>query len=176
MIAERFGIATTLFGIFTGEWLRLRAGWGPKLAGLMGGGAVAFSLGLLWSVSFPINKNLWTSSYSLLMSGLAAMCLALCLWIVDRKGWRGWSKPFQWLGMNAIALFVLSGLLAKSMGLVRWQDAAGRTLSLQGYVYRNWFEPLASPKNASLLFALAHLAVMFAILWWMHRKRIYLRA
>ena len=48
--------------------------------------------------SFPINKNLWTSSYALAMAGLAAVVLALCLWIVDVRGWKDWSKPFEWLG------------------------------------------------------------------------------
>jgi predicted acyltransferase len=78
--------------------------------------------------------------------------------------------------MNAIALFVLSGLLAKTLGLIRWTDAAGKTISLHGYLYGQWFAPLAAPKNASLLFALAHLAVMFGILSWMYRRRIFLKA
>ncbi|HTD52241.1 MAG TPA: DUF5009 domain-containing protein, partial [Thermoanaerobaculia bacterium] len=98
--------ATTLFGIAAGEILRRKADWSRKLTTLMAGGAILLSLGLLWSVWFPINKNLWTSSYSLFMAGLAAICLALCIWIVDVKGWRGWARPFVWLGSNAIALFV----------------------------------------------------------------------
>jgi len=175
LLSSLSAIATTLFGIFAGEWLRLRAAWGPKLAGLMGGGAIGFSLGLLWSVSFPINKNLWTSSYSLLMSGLAAMCLALCLWIVDVKGWKAWARPFLWLGMNAIALFVASTLGTLLLLWIKLEGADGKKRSLYGTIYRTVFGHFADQRVGSLLFALAYLAVWIAIGGILYRKRIFIK-
>ena len=67
-------------------------------------------------------------------------------------------------------------LLAKLLGLIKWTGAAGKAVSLQGQVYGHWYAPFAAPKNASLLFALTHLAIMLAILYWMYRRRIFLKA
>jgi predicted acyltransferase len=171
-------VATTLLGVIAGFWLRAAATPRTKAAVLASAGVAGLALGLLWDLAFPINKNLWTSSYVMFTGGAAALSLAACYWLldVDVHGWRSWSAPFAVLGMNALTLFVLSGLVAKSMMLIRWQQADGTPISLQGYVYSHWFAPLAAPKNASLLFALAHLALMSAVLWWMHRRKIYLRA
>jgi predicted acyltransferase len=170
-------IATTLSGIIAGFWMR-SAEQPPSTKALVlaAAGAAGVALGLAWDLAFPINKNLWTSSYVVFTGGGAALSLAVSYWVLDVKGWRFWAKPFVILGVNAIALFVLSGLLAKLLGLIQWTEAAGRTISLQGYVYRHWYAPLASPKNASLLFALTHLAVMFAVLAWMYRRKVFLKA
>jgi predicted acyltransferase len=175
LLSSLSAIATTLFGIVAGEWLRLPSAWGRKLAGLMAGGAIAFSLGLLWGTSFPINKNLWTSSYSLLMSGLAAVCLALCLWIVDVKGWRAWAKPFVWLGTNAIALFVASTLGTLLILWIKTTGADGKKRSLYAAIYRSVFDHFADPRVGSLLFALAYLAVWTAVFGLLYRKRIFIK-
>jgi predicted acyltransferase len=175
LLSTLSAIATTLFGIAAGEWLRLPSGWGRKLAGLMAGGAIAFSLGLLWGTSFPINKNLWTSSYSLLLSGLAAICLALCLWIVDVKGWKAWAKPFVWLGTNAIALFVLSTLGTLLLLWIKITGDDGKRRSLYGATYRTVFSHFTDPRIGSLLFALAYLAVWTAVFALLYRKRIFIK-
>jgi len=141
----------------------------------MGGGAIGFSLGLLWNISFPINKNLWTSSYSLLMSSLAAMCLALCLWIVDVKGWKAWARPFVWLGMNAIALFVLSTLATLLLLWIKVTGADGKRRSLYGTIYRAVFDHFADQRVGSLLFALAYLAVWILVGGVLYRKRIFIK-
>jgi predicted acyltransferase len=176
LLSTMTATATTLLGVLSGLWLRSGAERRVKALMLVAWGAAAIALGLLWDVLFPINKNLWTSSYVIFSGGAAAVGLGVCYWVVDVRGWRAWSRPFAILGMNALALFAFSGLLAKLLSLVRWAGSEGRAVSLHGYVFGHWFAPLASPRNASLLFAVAHLAVMFVILWWMHRRTIYLRA
>jgi predicted acyltransferase len=175
LLSSLSAIATTLFGIAAGEWLRLPSGWSRKLAGLMAGGAIAFSLGLLWGTSFPINKNLWTSSYSLLMSGLAAICLALCLWIVDVKGWKTWSKPFEWLGTNAIALFVGATLATLLLLWIKLTGHDGKRRSLYGTVFRTVFDHFADPRIGSLLFALSFCAAWMAVGAFLYRKRIFIK-
>jgi predicted acyltransferase len=92
------------------------------------------------------------------------------------RGWRWWTTPFVILGVNAITLFVLSGAIAKTMGLITVTNAAGKAVSVHAYIYSTWYAPLAAPKNASLLFALTHLACLFGVLWIMYRRRIFLRA
>jgi predicted acyltransferase len=158
-------IATTLVGIVVGLWLGSTAAAARKALGLAGAGILGIALGSAWNPWFPINKALWTSSYVLFTAGAACLLLAICYWMIDARRWRGWTKPFVILGSNAIALYVASGLLADILGVT----GAGRA------IYLNIFAPIASPENASLLYALANLVVLFALLAWMYRRRIFLR-
>jgi predicted acyltransferase len=166
-------IATTLTGILAGFVLRSSASGRTKAARIVAGGLAALVAGLLWDRAFPINKNLWTSSYVVFTSGAAALALVACYWSIDVRGWRAWAWPFVVLGRNAIALFVLSGLVAKTLGLVRVGGATGP--ALKTYLYRHGFEVFASPKNASLLFAVANLVFLFGVLLLMHRRGLYLK-
>jgi predicted acyltransferase len=175
LLSSLSAIATTLMGIFAGEWLRSGRDWKTKLTGLMAGGAIAFSLGILWGTSFPINKNLWTSSYSLLMSGLAAVCLALCIGIVDLKGWKAWAAPFQWLGMNAIALFVLSTLGTLLFLWIKLEGPDGKKRSLYGTIYRTVFDHFADARIGSLLFALTWCALLTAVAGVLYRNRLFVK-
>jgi len=159
----------------TGFWLRAPVSGGRRALLMASAGMAAMAIGSLWDLAFPINKNLWTSSYAWFTGGAAAVGLAVCYWTIDVKGWRWWTKPFVVLGVNAIALFVLAGLSAKTLLLVKVAGAGGKTISCYTYIYRTWYEPLAAPKNASLMFALSYLVVLYAILWVMYRRRIFLK-
>jgi predicted acyltransferase len=169
-------IATTLLGGVAGLWLGSRTSAGRKALWLTGAGAVAIAVGLSWSLVFPMNKSLWTSSYVWFTAGAAAVLLALCYALIDVKGWKAWSRPFVILGLNAIALFVLSGLMTKFLSFHKLSGPDGTQVSWLRYIYASWFVPLAEPINASLLFAIANLAVLFVVLWLMDRKGIYLKA
>ena len=137
-------------------------------------GLIGVLLGLVAGTWLPINKNLWTSSYVLFTGGVAAACLAVCYWLCDVRDStlvRRVTEPFVALGRNAILLFVLSGLLAKTLIYLKWPDP---TLSLGGWLYLTFFLPIASPHNASLLYAIANLTLLFALLAVLHRRRLYL--
>ena len=168
-------ISTTLLGVLAG--LCLGTEWTParKAAMLTGGGAGALILGLIWGVVFPINKNLWTSSYAIFTAGSASLLLAACYWVLDVKQWRRGTTPLVILGVNAITLFVVSGLLVKTLALLRVAGPDGREVSISRWVYLHMFVPIADPRNASLLYAIANLVVLFGLLWWMYRRRIFLR-
>lgn len=169
-------IATTLLGILAGLWIGGSAAPARK-AGLMAlAGVAAIAVGYAWNIVFPINKSLWTSSYVMFSAGAAALFLALCYWAIDIRGWRWWTKPFVILGVNALALYAFSSLLVSALSSISVTAGDGGAVSLLGLIYARGFEPLASPKNASLLYALANLAVLFLILLWMYRRRIFLRA
>ena len=88
---------------------------------------------------FPINKSIWTSSFVLLTGGLAAALFGLTYWVVDVAGWKRWAAPFVTYGKNAIAVFVGSGLLAKTLLSIKWPDAL-----------RRGGEPLAAPLRGAL--------------------------
>ena len=133
------------------------------------------AIGLVWGLSFPINKSLWTSSYAFFTAGFASVLLALCYWMIDIRGWKRWSKPLVVLGSNAITLFMASGLLVKTLALIRVDGPDGRDISVSRWAYLHAFAPLASPKNASLLYALANLLILYALLAWMYRRRLFLR-
>jgi predicted acyltransferase len=169
-------IATTFLGILAGLWIGSSAAPARRAALLALAGAGAIIVGLVWDLSFPINKSLWTSSYVMFSAGAAAIFLALCYWAIDVKGWQSWTKPFVILGVNALALYALSALLASTLGSVSVTPGDRNDMSLQSWLFASVFEPLASPKNASLLYALANLAVLFIALLWMYRQRIFLRA
>jgi predicted acyltransferase len=91
------------------------------------------------------------------------------------KGWRGWTKPFVILGSNAITLYVASGLLVETLSHIRVMGPRGTPTSVSHYAYVSYIAPLASPKNASLIYALANLLILFCLLAWMYRKRLFLR-
>jgi predicted acyltransferase len=160
-------IATTLLGILAGRMLRLKTRSWESLA-LSGGAFVA--LGELTSIWMPINKSLWTVPYALLMAGLATLELLLLYWLIDVKGWRKWAKPFLIFGSNAIAVFVLSGLIGRLFGLIKIQRQ-----SLGGFLYTTLFAPLASQMNASLLYALSFVGTLFLAAWFLYRRGWFLR-
>lgn len=168
-------IATTLLGAAAG--LCLSAGVTPerKVRILAIAGMAGIGVGQAWHLVFPINKPLWTSSYVVFTAGAAALLLALLFWVIDVKAWRGWTKPFVILGTNAITLFVGSALLVKTLARITVTSEDGTALAVSRYAYLHYFVPLASAKNASLLYALANLLLLFAILAWMYRRRIFLR-
>ena len=167
-------IGTALLGCLAGLCLGSNTSSSRKSATLAGAAVILIVVGVLWNQVFPINKNLWTSSYVVFTGGAASLALAVSYWLIDARGWRKWAKPFQVLGVNAIALYVLSALLAKLLGYIRFTTAHGRA-SLGGFIYRSWYAPLAASKNASLLFALTHLAVLFVVLLLMYRRRVFLK-
>jgi predicted acyltransferase len=167
-------IATTMIGLIAGWFISETDSPRAIARGLLIWGLAGVLLGLVTGMWLPINKNLWTSSYVLFTGGLAAACLAVCYWLCDAGEShlvRRVTEPFVALGRNAILLFVLSGLLAKTLIYLKWPDPA---LSLGGWIYLTAFLPIASPYNASLLYAIANLGLLFALLAVLHRKRVYL--
>ena len=167
-------VATTLLGALAGEWLQAGS-MRRKIAGLAAGGVAAFAAGLLWGLVFPINKNLWTSSYSLAMSGLGALVLALLLLVVDVAGARAWAAPFVWLGRNPIAAFVASTLATILMLGVKLRGPEGKPRSLYGTIYRTVFDHFEDARVGSLLFALTCLAAWVAIASLFYRRRVFLK-
>lgn len=170
MLSTVPAIATALIGVLTGQWLRTEKTRYEKAAGMFVAGAVILAIGWGWNSFFPINKALWTSSYVLFTGGLALQFLALCYWLIDIKGYRRWSKPFEVFGLNAIALYVGAGLMAELFGVIRIQG-----VPLGAWLYRNAFATWASPVNASLAYAIAFVLVWLGLMWILYRRRIFIK-
>jgi len=169
-------IATCLFGVLTGEWLRSAASPRRKTSWLLLAGVVGIVAGEIFNVWFPINKKLWTSSYVLFTAGLALLCLGISYWLLDVKRWRGaWTKPAIVFGVNAIAAYTFSEILAKILDAANVHLADGRVLSWQEVIYQRCFAPLASPANASLIYSLVYVLVCLVVVWIMYRKKIFLK-
>jgi predicted acyltransferase len=168
-------IASALSGVAAGVVLTGRRSAAQKVAFLIAGGGAAVVMGLVWDRSFPINKSLWTSSYVLFTSGLASIALAGCYWLFDAQGRRAFLRPLIVLGTNALVLFVASGLLVKTLLFFKVMGPGGALISVNRWLYSHWFEPFAAPKNASLLFALANLVVLYVLLEVLYRRRWFLR-
>ncbi|MGH9427486.1 MAG: acyltransferase family protein [Terriglobia bacterium] len=168
-------IATTLFGVLTGHWLRTEKSPEEKTTGMFVAGNVMLLLGAILDMGMPINKNLWTSSYSIFMAGWALICLATFYWIIDVKGYTKWATPFIIYGMNAIAVFVLSGVVGRLLTLIKLMNADGSTIALKPFIVNHFFSPLTSPVNASLLFAISWVLAMFFVVWALWKKKWFLK-
>jgi predicted acyltransferase len=168
-------IASLLIGILAGEWLRSDKLAGRKALGLAAAGLVLLVAGRLLHPYFPINKNLWTSSFVLFTGGFAMLALAACYWIVDVRAWRAWTAPILVFGMNAILAYALAALVSEVSTDFEFLHFHGRETTLHGWIYDKFFVPHLSPVNASLAFAVFFVLVIFVLLWPFYRGKIFLR-
>lgn len=168
-------IASALAGLFAGDWLRSARTQGEKLRGLLVSGGLATVAGLALAPWFPINKNLWTSTYVVFTTGLALLLLAAIYVLVDRKQWHGWARPFAIFGTNAIVAFFGSTLLAKIALLTKWTEPNGETVSLQGWLYHHSFGAWLPDYVASLAWALTYVVIWLGLMTVLYRRRIFIK-
>jgi predicted acyltransferase len=169
-------IATALLGVLAGLWLKSAVQSERKVNVLALAGIAGMAAGQAWHALFPINKQLWTSSYVLLTAGAAAILLAACMYLIDIRGIRAWSGPFIVLGRNAITLFVVSGLIGKLLILIPVHERDGRRTVLQSLIFDYGFAWMGPPQIASLAYALLFLALMYGLCHFLYRRGIFLRA
>jgi len=176
LISNIPAVGTTLLGVLTGHWLlsgREKASIVFRMVLIGGLGVVA---GLVWNLSFPINKHLWTSSFVLFSGGLSLVTLALLYWVVEIKQWRGvWTMPILVFGMNPVAGFVADALVwgpgysftAKGPkgADISWHEVANARLGALGM----------NAANTSLLYSLGAVLFCWVVLWMLWRKRIFLK-
>ena len=168
-------IASTLFGTLTGHWLRSSRTMERKVFGMLVSGLCLIALGRFFGLWLPINKGLWTSSYSIFMAGWALVCFTLFYWVIDLKGYNRWSKGLAIYGMNPIAAYTLSILLDKLLRGIRWKDPDGHYVRLKFYLFDHVFSPVAGPRDASLLYSISFVLVVFVVVYIMYRKRWFLK-
>jgi predicted acyltransferase len=137
---------------------------------LMTAGVFAAIAGYFWGLAFPVNENLWTSSFVLVTSGFAALLFGALYFLVDIKGLTRGTKPGIILGANAIAIYFLADVWA----LLFYEMKVG-DLTLNEHFLRVLTNAGSSPELASLLYALLFTGINFIPAWWLYRKRIFIR-
>ncbi len=168
-------VVSALAGIFVGEWLRSDREARDKLIGLFVQGNLLLAAGLALAGWMPLNKNLWTSTYVLFTTGFALVVLAVAFYFIDLRKNDGWARPFEIFGMNSIVAYVGSGLMARILGLIRWQGAGGEAVTLHDWLYDGLLASWLPPKVASLGWALGFVTVWLGLAWVLYRKKIFIK-
>ena len=173
-------IASTLIGCLAGSWLkRADRGGYEKASGLLVAGVALVVLGAAWSLGFPMNKNLWTSSYVLYAAGWALLGYGACYWLVDLKGSSAWGKPFLVYGVNAIAAYVGAHAMGYTSILIRWHAPDGSLVRLKGWVYnhfyRSWIPGIAGDHVSSAAYGMTYVVLWCAVAWVLYRRRVFIK-
>lgn len=152
-------VASVLFGVMAGRWLLDDNAPMQKLKMLAIAGLSLVAAALVWSLVFPVIKNLWTGSYVLLTAGISMLLLGLFFWIIDVKGYRKWAFPFVVIGMNPITIYIVQGLF--DFGIIA-------NIFIHGFI-----DQTGSLKP--VLFQFSVLAVKWLFLWFLYSRKIFLR-
>jgi len=168
-------IVSVLAGYFTGQWIKdKKQATSQTSMDLVLFGLCCLVIAIIWDVSFPINKKIWTSSYVLFTTGWALMLLAACYELIEVRLIKRWSKPFEIMGLNAIALFVASVFLIKITA--KTQIGTGETaVSIYNWIYQNIFASWAGNFNGSFLFAFVTLLFWYGVAVLMYEKRWFIK-
>ena len=174
-------VATALIGVLTGCWLRTRRPLAEKMRGIAIAGVSGVLLGCLWNISFPINKKLWTSSYVLFAAGLSLLLLSFCVWMFDSeseaegKGVHGkrsiWFTPLLVFGSNAITAYVFAELLAAAIGTIHVSPG----VNVHHWLYQAIHSVVPNAPFASLLYSLGFVAFCWLPVYWLYRRRIFIK-
>jgi predicted acyltransferase len=176
-------IVQVIFGWLAGSYI-LQKGKTPKMVnGLFVAGFALIFTGYCWDMVFPVNKKIWTSSFTVYTSGLALVILAVLICMIEFKGWKGWwSRFFDVFGKNALFIFVLSGVLPRLLSLIRipghpGMDGKPNYLSPFGWFYEHVCKRILAvePRVGSLVYALCFISMMWFFAWLLDKKKIYIR-
>jgi predicted acyltransferase len=168
-------LATTMLGLLTAEHLRSNRTPKEESAALFLFGVLLMAIGALWNLSFPINKNLWTSSFVVFTGGMAIIIFCLCHYIIDFKKQVWWAKPFIIFGLNSITAYVLTEIMNLTLIYANVTLSDGRSLSLKGLIYESSFASWVGPFNGSLFYGLTFLLFWLGIMTIFYKRRIFIK-
>ncbi|KTD11016.1 putative Heparan-alpha-glucosaminide N-acetyltransferase [Legionella gratiana] len=167
-------VATTLSGVIAGSFLLTHTQKQTKCIMMVAVGLLFLLLGWVWNYSFPINKQLWTSSFVLWCSGFSLIVFSLCYFIIDIMRYTKWSFPFKILGMNALFIFIFHVMLLKiqSFFLLPLPDGTQDIIRvvITEYLFGNF-----SPKNAGLFYSLMFLFLNFLVASFLYWRKIFIK-
>lgn len=155
-------VGTALLGILTGAYLKNAAETATKKASkLLMVACVLTATGWLWSLVFPLNKNLWSSSFVLVTGGLSLLLFVLFYWLADIKGYRNWCQPFVWMGVNSILIYMAVH------GLVDFEYSAR-------FLFGGFFKLFPDVWNTALVWC-GVAVIQVTALYYLNKKKIYLK-
>ncbi|KXZ32598.1 hypothetical protein AYB33_13320 [Leptospira santarosai] len=168
-------VVTTLFGVLCGLILFLR----ERRNKILGLGILFSFVGLLWDRSLPMNKSLWTGSYSVYTAGLSFLSIWFFEYLSSLIISKGWNlkilfQPFLVFGKNAVLVFVGSGILARTLNLWTVMNENGKSVGVKVWFFSKLIL-IADPYLASLLYAVLHLLVWWGILSFLDKRKIYIK-
>lgn len=168
-------IAQVMLGYWAG---RILVAYNPtkSVRSLRKRGMILLVIGLALGLVHPINKKIWTSSYVLVTTGLAILLLSVLVWLLDQKNYRGkLTNVFQAFGKNPLFIYVLSGLIPKTMYLIHIPSGDKFLTPLQWFYENVCAKFPGDPKNGSLLYAILFVAFFGMVSIWLDRKKIYIK-
>jgi predicted acyltransferase len=161
LVSDIPAISTGLLGILTGSYIKNTMQSGAKKAGWMAIAGLFFViLSLIWNLDFPINKNLWTSSFVCLVGGLSLLYFSLFYYVIDVLGYKKWAFFFKVIGMNSILIYI-------SGRFINWEYATNG--------FFKWLVQLSPVLIAPVVFAICYMAVKWAFMYFLYRKKVFLR-
>ncbi len=183
LLSDLPAIGTALLGVLTGLWLRSRRAIPAKTIGLGVGAVVCLALGYLWSLEFPLNKNMWTSSFVLVAAGYSLCLMTLAHWAVEQKGWRkGWTWVWIVFGSNAIVAYMISELAAGFLWTIRVKPSGGIVVTSaehlpawQPYMFQHTFAHIPDPGWAAFAYSVTFTALCFLPVWFLYHKKIFVK-
>lgn len=167
-------LVTTLMGAAAGRCLRSSRSPLEKTCQLYLFGAASLLLGVVWSLTFPINQSLWTSSLVLFVGGMALLLLASCYYVVDIKRSIWWTPPLVAMGMNSIAVWVLTKTFARTLELIPIKTTGGTVIHAKEFLFgtmASW----TGPWTASWLFAVANVLFWLGVMGLLYRWKIFFK-
>jgi predicted acyltransferase len=168
-------IGTALVGMLAGVWLRTRRSIPAKATGLAVASLGSLALGYSWAPWFPLNKNMWTSSYVLVAAGYSLALMTIVFWSVEQKRWRaGWTWIGVVFGSNAIAAYMFSELLPGVLHNVHFM-AGGKRTDVIAFVFDHVFARIPDPGWAAFAYSVSFTAVCFLPMWALYRRRVFLK-
>ncbi len=176
-------IVQVIFGYLVGNYILQKGKTSEMLNGLFVAGCVLIVTGLAWGMFFPINKKIWTSSYTIYTTGLATLVLSVLIYLIEFKNVKGtWTRFFDVFGKNALFIFVMSGILPRLMGLIRINNGVEDNGSPSFITPLNWFYEHVcklilpvEPKFGSFIYAVCFIAMMWFFAWLLDKKKIYIK-
>lgn len=178
-------IANGIVGLLIGQLLNSSLAKNDKAVKMFGTGWALVILGLIWNQFFPMNKSLWTSSFVLYTAGFATLFLAAFYYLIDIKGYKKWTTPILFWGVNPMIVFFLSGILPRVLSSIKVDNPAYITgnleeipeqIGLQTYLNKFCIVPhFDDPKVASLVWALLNITFWSIVLWYFYKKKMFFK-
>ena len=176
LLSDLPAIGTALMGILAGIWLRSKRSVGTKTAGLAIASLCSLVVGYLWSLEFPLNKNMWTSSFVLVAGGYSLAVLTFAHLTVEQMKWRkGWTWPWLVFGSNAIAAYMFSELVPGILYNIHVTGPNGKPTELLSWIAMNTVAHIPNPHWAAFAFSVSFTAFCFIPVWILYRKKIFLK-
>jgi predicted acyltransferase len=180
LLSDIPAVGTALLGLLAGLWLCGGRAARANFLGLAVGAAACLAAGYFWSIWFPLNKKMWTSSYVLVAAGWSLVLFALAYWAVEQRGWgrSDWGKRLLWpwlvFGSNAIVAYVISELLEGAIALAPF-TASGHRFNLLSYLYDQVFLSIGDPGWRALAYSVFYAGICFVPVWVLYRRRIFIK-